>query len=483
MKSKFKIQNLGDFINEVSIRNNKNAVDVVFSVTNSEGFIKSTDYFDKEVFSKNISNYKIVKPNQFAYNPSRINVGSIAVLKEDFQVVISPLYVVFQIKKDLLSDYLLRYLKSPVGNNQIRSKTRGAVRDNLTFARLGELKIPVPSLYDQRKIVQLLSKIDSLIEKRNQSLQLISAFQSSYYIKLFGDPVTNPKKWEKLNFSNVVTFENSKRVPIRQSDRDKRAGKFPYYGATGIIDTIDEYLFDGEYLLIAEDGKNLILRRKNNAFIVKGKFWVNNHAHILAANGSVDLRYLEFFINHLDLQPFLTGIDQVKLNKENLEQIMVPVPPMELQKQFSRIVQKSEIIRGYFQNSLLALQNLYQTVSYNAFRGELDLSNIEIDHLVPRSEGGSEADENIDITTKLQNRQLANRKGSILKIVVNKHFKRGAFSYQDLAEKIQESLIEEEYDYNKIKQQIFASLRGKGDIRLKQLFNEKDKKLLLQVVR
>lgn len=96
MKSKFKMEKLGNFIKEVSVRNNKKDVSEVFSVTNSEGFIRSTDYFEKEVFSKNISNYKIVKPNQFAYNPSRINVGSIDFLRTDFDVAISPLYVSFQ---------------------------------------------------------------------------------------------------------------------------------------------------------------------------------------------------------------------------------------------------------------------------------------------------------------------------------------------------------------------------------------------------
>lgn len=483
MKSEFKIEKLGNFIKEVSVRNNRKVVSEVFSVTNSEGFIKSTDYFEKEVFSKNISNYKIVKPNQFAYNPSRINVGSIDFLRTDFDVAISPLYVSFQCKRDLREDYLLRYLKSPAGNSQIRSKTRGAVRDNLTFDRLSEITIPIPSVAEQFKISKLLSKVDSLIEKRKESVKLIDAFLQSHYYKSFGDPVTNPKHWKKLNFSKIVKNENSKRVPIKQSDRDKRGGDFPYYGATGIIDTIDDYLFDGEFLLIAEDGKNLLLRRKNNAFIVRGKFWVNNHAHVLSFNGITNLRYLEFFLNYLDLKPFLTGIDQVKLNKENLEKIQVPVPPLELQNQFSKIVQQAEVIKNIFQSSLNFLEGLYNALSYRAFRGELDLSKVELDHLVPRSEGSSDADENIDITTKAENRNITRRKGSVLKAVVNKHFRTLPFSFEDLAEKIQASLVEEEYDYDKIKNEVFDSLNGSSEILLKQIFNEKEKRLLLQVVK
>lgn len=480
MKSKYKIEKLGNFIKEVSVRNNKKVVSEVFSVTNSEGFIKSTDYFEKEVFSKNISNYKIVKPNQFAYNPSRINVGSIDYLRTDFEVAISPLYISFQCNKYLREDFLLRYLRSPIGNSQIRNKTRGAVRDNLTFARLSEITIPIPSVAEQLKISKLLSKIDSLIEKRRESAELIDALMQSHYYRIFGDPVTNPKHWKKLQFSEVAKNENSKRVPIKQSDRDKRSGDYQYYGATGVIDTIDDYIFDGEFLLIAEDGKNLLLRRKNNAFLVRGKFWVNNHAHVLTYNGITNLRYLEYFLNYLDLKPFLTGIDQVKLNKENLEKIQVPVPPLELQNEFSNIVHQTEVIKNIFQSSLNFLEELYNVISYRAFRGELDLSRIELDHIVPRSQGGSDVDENVNLTAKIENRKIASRKGSVLKILVNKHFRTRPFSFEELAEKIQASLVEEEYDYDKIKNEVFSSLKGKGEIKLKQIFNEKEKKLLLQ---
>ena len=189
---------------------------------------------------------------------------------------------------------------------------------------------------------------------------------------MFGDPVKNEKGWEKKEFSKVAKNENSKRVPVKQSDRDEREGEYPYYGATGIIDTIDDYKFDGEYLLIAEDGKNLLFRKKNNAFMAYGKFWVNNHAHILSCNNICNLKYLEFFLNSIDLSPFISGIDQIKLNKASLDRIPVIVPPIELQNQFAERVSVIEAQKQQAQLELAKSEELFQSLLQRAFNGELN---------------------------------------------------------------------------------------------------------------
>jgi len=111
MNSRYPVVELGKHVRQVGQRNRSEADIEVFSVTNSEGFTRSTDYFSKEVFSKDVSNYKVVNPGQFAYNPSRINVGSIDYLRHGSSVLVSPLYIVFEGHKDIHADYLLRYLK------------------------------------------------------------------------------------------------------------------------------------------------------------------------------------------------------------------------------------------------------------------------------------------------------------------------------------------------------------------------------------
>ena len=205
MKSHFPIVELGKYVRQVSQRNRAEADIEVFSVTNSEGFTRSTDYFSKEVFSKDVSNYKIVRPGQFAYNPSRINVGSIDYLKHGSPVLVSPLYIVFEGNKDIHADYLLRYLKSDWGNAQIRANTEGAVRDSLKFKGLESIKLPLPLLGDQIRITHLLSKVEELIAQRKQHLQQLDELLKSVFLEMFGDPVRNEGGWDKPEFWTIIS--------------------------------------------------------------------------------------------------------------------------------------------------------------------------------------------------------------------------------------------------------------------------------------
>jgi len=119
---------------------------------------------------------------------------------------------------------------------------------------------------------------------------------------------------------------DSKRVPLSAMQRAKRQGPYPYYGAQSIIDYVDDYLLDGKYLLVAEDGANLVTRTQDIANIVSGKIWVNNHAHILGYNGKCPLELLGFILNHSNISPYVTGCAQPKLNQDNLRRIPIDLP-------------------------------------------------------------------------------------------------------------------------------------------------------------
>lgn len=133
--------------------------------------------------------------------------------------------------------------------------------------------------------------------------------------------------WPLRRMDELVHFLNAKRVPVKSADRANMQGQYPYYGASGIVDRINDYIFDGDYLLVSEDGENLRSRKSPIAFMARGKYWVNNHAHILDEKEPGILRYLSWVLNRTDLSPYITGAAQPKLNKRTLQTVEIPVPP------------------------------------------------------------------------------------------------------------------------------------------------------------
>ena len=146
------------------------------------------------------------------------------------------------------------------------------------------------------------------------------------------------EEWKEYKLGEVVNILDFKRIPLSLAERNKRKGSFPYYGAQGIIDYIDDYIFDGTYLLIAEDGENLKSKKQNIAQLAHGKYWVNNHAHIVESNGIADIRYLCYILNNKDLSGYITGSAQPKLNQANLSAISIVLPSLNLQKQIADFI-------------------------------------------------------------------------------------------------------------------------------------------------
>ncbi|TXE13967.1 hypothetical protein FUA26_01845 [Seonamhaeicola algicola] len=149
-------------------------------------------------------------------------------------------------------------------------------------------------------------------------------FQDGEFIDSELGPI--PKGWEVKRLDDLADILNSKRIPLSTRERSTRKGKFPYYGASGIIDFVDDYLFDGEYVIISEDGENLRSRKTPIAFSAVGKFWVNNHAHIVRGKMRGINKLLISHMAQLDMNPFLTGAVQPKLNKQNLLSIGISFP-------------------------------------------------------------------------------------------------------------------------------------------------------------
>ena len=141
-------------------------------------------------------------------------------------------------------------------------------------------------------------------------------------------PFDLPKGWSWARFGSYLLNKDSERIPVSVADRKELKKIYDYYGASGVIDKVENYLFDKPLLLIGEDGANLVARSTPIAFIARGKYWVNNHAHVLDAGTELQLRYVESYINSINLERYLTGSAQPKLNQDRMNTILIPVPPL-----------------------------------------------------------------------------------------------------------------------------------------------------------
>lgn len=188
-------------------------------------------------------------------------------------------------------------------------------------------------------------------------------------------------KLHEYRFDEVSINYDKKRIPLSGTERGKRQGKYRYYGAQGVIDYIDDYIFDGTYVLIAEDGENLKTKRQNIAQIVTGKFWVNNHAHIVTGNQLCDSRYLCYLINSIDLSGYITGSVQPKLSQANLNAVELKLPDIEYQK---KIVRFLEVLEDKIEINEKINKNLEQqamAIFNNAIEQSKSVTHVELGSL------------------------------------------------------------------------------------------------------
>ena len=196
--------------------------------------------------------------------------------------------------------------------------------------------------------------------------------------------------------SEIAEICDSRRIPLSAMERVKRHGKYRYYGAQGVIDYVDDFLFDGEYLLIAEDGENLKSLKQNIAQVVTGKFWVNNHAHIIQTNSKCRLRYLYYLINSMNISGYITGSAQPKLSQANMKKIELELPSVLMQDKILSVlgtiddkIENNKKINKNLEEQVLAIYNQWFEVNSNCNRQTCraeEYFNIAIGKTPPRKE-------------------------------------------------------------------------------------------------
>ena len=222
--------------------------------------------------------------------------------------------------------------------------------------------IPIPPLSVQTEIVKILDALTALTSELTSELTLRRKQYEYYREKLLSEEELGKVGFEWKTLDQISENLDSKRKPITSGLRT--SGKIPYYGASGIVDYVEDYIFDGDFLLISEDGANLLARNTPIAFSATGKIWVNNHAHILKFNSYEERRFIEFYLNKIDLTPYISGAAQPKLNKKNLNSIKIPIPSIPKQHIVS-ILDKFETLTNSITEGLpLAIEQSQKRYEY-----------------------------------------------------------------------------------------------------------------------
>ena len=220
----------------------------------------------------------------------------------------------------------------------VEKNQKGASYPSISDTKVKEYQIPVPPLPVQQEIVRIL---DSFTELTAELTLELTARKKQY--AYYRDELFRTAKDASVHYLNEISDNcDNQRRPVTSGNRI--AGKYPYYGASGIVDYVDDYIFDGDYLLISEDGANLLARSTPIAFSIAGKNWVNNHAHVLHFDTYDTRRYVEIYLNSIDLSPYITGGAQPKLNQKNLNKIPIPLPSPDEQHRIVSILDRFDTL-------------------------------------------------------------------------------------------------------------------------------------------
>ena len=241
----------------------------------------------------------------------------------------------------------------------------GAAQPGLAVSKLEILSIEIPNISEQNKIAQTLYKVEQLVNFRKQQLAKLDELVKARFVEMFGDPVSNPMGWKRVRFDSISENLDSKRVPVTESDR--KDGVYPYYGASGIVDWINDYIFDEDILLVSEDGANLLMRSTPIAFSVSGKSWVNNHAHVVRFHDFATQKFIEVYFSLIDISEYITGTAQPKLNQAKLNTMLFCWPPLSLQKQFAAFVERVDQQKQTVQQSLEKLELMKKALMQEYF--------------------------------------------------------------------------------------------------------------------
>ena len=369
MQSNYK--RLGDYIQLVDERNKDLEVKNLVGLTINKIFIPSV----ANIIGTDMSNYKIIRKNQFACSTMQVRRDKkmpLALYKNDEPAIISQAYPIFEIidAKELLPEYLMMWFTRAEFDREACFHAVGGVRGSLEWDDFLDFKLPIPSVEKQQEIVNEYHTIQNRINLNNQLIAKLEETAQTIYKQWFvdfefpfdfaqGKPSENgkpyksnggkmvwceelekeiPEGWEVGNFEDICENFDSQRKPLSGFERLNKKKIYPYYGAATLMDYIDDYIFEGTYILLGEDGSVVTENGTPVLQYVWGKFWVNNHAHVLKGKNGFNENSLYILLKNTNISDIITGGVQAKINQSNLNKIRVLNPKNTFLENLNKII-------------------------------------------------------------------------------------------------------------------------------------------------
>ena len=316
-------------------------------------------------------------------------IGNYAIVKDDIPCMhISDIIRFVFNKHFLVNDFFGLFFESSLSLIQLLMIQQSSSHVHINAETIKSLKILLPTIEEQNKIVSILSSVDDLISSYDETIQTTKKLKQGLMQQLltkgighkkfkkvpwlFGKEIEIPEEWDIKKLENVVDILDGKRVPLAEYEREKRQGSFPYYGASGVIDYIDDYIFDEKLLCLAEDGENLRSRVLPIAYTIEGKTWVNNHAHVLRAK--IDHYFLEFFLNSLSFLKYVASTAQPKLNQKDMRLIPIICPTKSEQEKIAYILFNVDEKISELESKKKSLESLKKGLMQKLLTGQIRVS-------------------------------------------------------------------------------------------------------------
>ena len=333
-------------------------------------------YIDEEKYSQ--MKRFTVKPKDLIISCSG-TIGKVDLISEKDPIgIISQALLILRANTDIvLPEYLFYFLKSDYGYNSIISRSMGSVQVNIAKREVIEnIKINIPSLKEQEKIVKILSNIDEKIKLNNQINDNLFKLGDQLYFENFDKYKKElPDGYRIVKLGDAVSNYDSKRKPMSSRERELHQGLYPYYGATSIIDYVDDYIFDDTYLLMGEDGTVKTDEGYPVLQYIWGKNWINNHAHVLKGE-KISTEFLVFALRKINIESMITGAVQPKINQENMNKIEFGIGTESKNREYENIFTK--IMNKY--KSIIEenkrLEQLRDILLPKLMNGEINLDKI-----------------------------------------------------------------------------------------------------------